>query len=135
MATDASKIDPLAAPLPDWLKRDGDKPTHYTADPEKVYPMILRRLGVKDGEVNQYWLEIAYMILKELIARFTMGTASKVRIERKEAWALLKAPPKEGLVLVGAKDDPAIAKMQMELNCHAARKDWKQYRNAFFRNG
>lgn len=125
----------LLPPLPDWLKRDGDKPTHYAVDPDKVYPLILKRMGVKDGEVNQYWLELAYLIVKELIARLLGGTATKVRIERKEAWSLLKAPPKEGLALVGAGEDEAIAKMQRDLNCHAARKDWKKVCNAFFRNG
>jgi hypothetical protein len=112
--------------LPDWLSQEG--PGRYAVDPDIAYPPALKALGAP--AVDQYWLELAYLLVREAAGRLLPGPVSQLRFLRRERWALLAHPPREGLALAGASDDPAVAKLQRELNCLQARKDWRKCRAA-----
>lgn len=129
MSSQKAKTLPAAAPvivmdqrLPGWLKREGL--THYVIDPEKVYPKILEKLGVK--RPTQYWVEICFLIARHLAHGIIKGSVTRIRFENRPAWALANFPPQEGTQLLGAGEDPEIAKAQILVNTRMAAKTWRQ---------
>jgi len=58
--------------LPSWLTA-GPAGTFYV-DPDIAYPRILTLLGVKDGQINQYWLEVALQCAKLGVDEVVRGT-------------------------------------------------------------
>lgn len=73
-----------------WAEaRDGK----YFADPDKMYPLYLEKLGV--AEPDQYWLEIARRCATEDLLKIAGGSLHLVILQKGREWALKNFP--EGL--------------------------------------
>lgn len=60
-------IMPDKANLPEWATDTGrmhGKLSVYGVDCDKAYPALLKELGVKDADVDDYWKEVAYQCIK-----------------------------------------------------------------------
>lgn len=89
--------------LPKWLTRRKDGA--FVVDPNIAYPLILKELKVKDGEVDQYWIECAYQCAKLKVQELITDTELDPRPDagfviiidsggdRKERWALRNFKP------------------------------------------
>lgn len=88
----------MARKLPKWLTRRADGA--FVIDPDIAYPQILTLLGVKDGDLDQYWIETAYQCSKLAVQALIDGTELDPRPKmgfviiidssgtRKDRWAL-----------------------------------------------
>jgi hypothetical protein len=86
--------------LPPWLSRRDDGV--FEIDPDLAYPAILKALGIRDSEIDQYWLEVAYQCAKlhvqELVSGSELDPRPKMALQihilshgaRKDRWALRK---------------------------------------------
>lgn len=68
-STNEVKVSAQPPTLPAWLTPAPGKPGVFNVDPDKFYPEILDRLQAApdvpyEGEVDQYWLEVAYQCMK-----------------------------------------------------------------------
>jgi hypothetical protein len=113
----------ITVALPDWLTQEA--PGFYAVDPEIVYPLVLRELKV--DRPTQYWLEVAYLLVREAVQRIVPGHLAQLRFLKRPKWALAAHPPHEGCEIVGAAEEPALRKLETEVNSHQARKDWRRY--------
>ena len=60
--------------LPRWLKKDRVRPGYFIANPDGFYPVLLKLFEAHNsipynGEVDAYWLEIAYQCMKLEVQR------------------------------------------------------------------
>lgn len=63
----------MAAPqLPNWLTVSPKGV--MVVDIDKAYPAVLGALGVADGEVNDYWKEVAFQCAKMAVQDIVSGT-------------------------------------------------------------
>ena len=62
----------MSRKLPSWLTV-GPRGTFYV-DPDIAYPRILSLLKVQDGQLNQYWLEVALQCAKLAVQEIVQGT-------------------------------------------------------------
>lgn len=97
------------AELPKWLTRRDDGV--MVIDPDIAYPAVLTALGVKDGDLDQYWIEVAYQCAKMRVQDLVEGTeydprpnrALTIHVQahggRKDRWALTQYPPGRGAEL------------------------------------
>lgn len=94
--------------LPTWLKRREDGA--FVVDPDRIYPKVFELLGVKDADVDQYWVETAYQCAKLAVQALILdsdldprpsGMALTIVIDsgggRKDRWALSKFQPGRGI--------------------------------------
>lgn len=89
--------------LPKWITRRDDGA--FVVDPDIAYPLILKEMGVNDGEADQYWIECAYQCAKLKVQELVTGTELDPRPKlgfviiidssggRKDRWALSKFKP------------------------------------------
>jgi len=89
--------------LPKWLSRRADGA--FVIDPDIAYPLILKELGVNDGDLDQYWIECAYQAAKLATQDLVTGTELDPRPKlgfvividsaggRKDRWALKNHKP------------------------------------------
>lgn len=109
--------------LPDWIDRGPDGA--FYIDPDVIYPKIIKLLAIKDGFLDQYWMEVVYqcarLAVEELIAgteldpRPRQGFVIKIMggTGRKSRWAHKHYPRGRGLeaaVAVRSKHEPSEAK-------------------------
>ena len=114
----------MAVNLPAWLSRRDNGV--FVIDPDIAYPAILKRLGVKTGDYDQYWLETAYQCAKLAAQELILGTeldprpaATLVLIidsggGRKERWALRNFRTGKGAIAatgVRSLTEPSQAKV------------------------
>ncbi len=60
--------------LPRWLKKDETRPGYFIANPDRFYPALLKAFESHNdipynGEVDAYWLEVAYQCMKLEVQR------------------------------------------------------------------
>lgn len=66
--------------FPAWLTRREDGV--FVIDPDIAYPTILKALRIKDDQLDQYWLEVAYQSAKLFTQDLIAGTEYDPRPER-----------------------------------------------------
>lgn len=113
----------MSRKLPSWLTV-GPKGAFYV-DPDIAYPHILKLIGVKDGQVNQYWMEVALQCAKLAVEEIVRGTDLDPRparvitimitaaAGRKDRWATKKFPHGRGELAATAsrsRHEPSEAK-------------------------
>lgn len=97
--------------LPKWLKTRGDKSGKVDVDPDLFYPAILKELENTDGipykgkNLDQYWLEVAYCIMRLDTQYYLFLTGKDPRPAKtleimvqgkpghKDRWAVKNFPP------------------------------------------
>lgn len=62
----------MAIKLPTWLKRNANG--SFEADPDIAYPLILKELGVKEKDVDQYWIEVCRQAVRLATEEIVLGS-------------------------------------------------------------
>lgn len=111
--------------VPRWMRQDPANPTQWLVDPARIYPAVLEILRVH--QPTQYWVEMCYILTKRAAIQALPGDVGRIRFLKSPEWALLNFPAHYGMEILGAKDDPHLARLQRDYVCRVAQLDAQRY--------